>query len=88
MQCKFESLSLFISLEIHSLYGQKHRKICICMTKCRAGFATDIGSLGKQQTIKRTQRDLRHTGSQTIQRSRNGILSIHLNSIDCIYSVS
>ena len=40
MLCKFKSLSLFISLEIHSLYGQKHRKMCICMTKCRAGFAT------------------------------------------------
>ena len=40
MLCKFKSLSLFISLEIYSLYGQKHRKIPICMTKCRTGFAT------------------------------------------------
>ena len=40
MLCKFKSLSLFISLEIHSLYGQKHGRICICMTICRAGFAT------------------------------------------------
>ena len=40
MVCKFKSVSLFISLEIHSLHGQKHRKICIRMTKCRAGFAT------------------------------------------------
>ena len=38
MLCKFKSFSLFISLEIHSLYGQKHRKICV--TKYRAGFAT------------------------------------------------
>ena len=44
MLCKFKSLSLFISLEIHSLYGQEHRKIAICMTKCRAGFATEHSS--------------------------------------------
>ena len=37
---QIQTLSLFISLEIHSLYGQRHRKIGICMTKCRAGFAT------------------------------------------------
>ena len=41
--CKFKSLSLFIPLEIiiivpYTVY--KHRKTCICMTKCRAGFAT------------------------------------------------
>ena len=55
MPYKFKSLSLFISLEIHSLYGQEHRKFCICMTKCRAGFATDIGdySLGSQLVNKK-----------------------------------
>ena len=36
-------LSLFISFEIDSLYTvYKHRKICICMTKCRAGFTTEV----------------------------------------------
>ena len=29
-----------MSLEIDSYTVYKHRKICICMTKCRAGFAT------------------------------------------------
>ena len=36
----FKFKHYIIHLEIDSLYGQKHRKICICMTKCRAGFAT------------------------------------------------
>ena len=40
MLCKFKSLSLFISLEMIPYTVCKHRKICNCMTKCRAGFAT------------------------------------------------
>ena len=39
---QIKSLSLFISLEIDSLYGLEHRKIYICMTKCWAGFATGV----------------------------------------------
>ena len=39
MLCKFTSLSLFIFLVIpYTAY--EHRRILICMTKFRAGFAT------------------------------------------------
>ena len=34
-------LIILFELLFDSLYGQKHRKICICITKCQAGFATE-----------------------------------------------
>ena len=37
---KFESLSLFISLKIYLFYYLHKHDLHICMTKCRAGFAT------------------------------------------------
>ena len=40
MLCKFKSL--LNSFEIDSLYSRQTQKICIRMTKCQVGFATNI----------------------------------------------
>ena len=42
---------------MHSLYGQKHRKICISMTKCRAGFAT-VHKVNTSMPYSRLQKEL------------------------------